>query len=92
MCIRDRGEGVGLAPEAEGGASRNNSEKSDRAVSVTLSWRGVWPGLMGPGDAVGPVSYTHLDVYKRQALAAAVAAYDWQHMAPLYDRALFEEL
>ena len=27
-----------------------------------------------------------------QALAAAVAAYDWQHMAPLYDRALFEEL
>ena len=24
-------------------------------------------------------------------LAAAVATYDWQHMAPLYDRRLFED-
>ena len=29
---------------------------------------GVWPAPYGVGGGLGTVSYTHLDVYKRQAM------------------------
>ena len=37
-------------------------------------------------NSIGPVSYTHLDVYKRQALTAAKVHHIWMQMSTERDR------
>ena len=73
MCIRDRTKGGGgavpLPPErvleVSGRASMGNMV--NRAVVTGRNGR-VLAAAQNTGDitACGPVSYTHLDVYKRQ--------------------------
>ena len=55
MCIRDRYKGTvsGFFPE-------------NAVVSVDCSHRGTAVGQVNPDSRIYPVSYTHLDVYKRQ--------------------------
>ena len=57
MCIRDRA--VCDARQAE----------------LLQYYLEAWQGLFAPGSLQGtvPVSYTHLDVYKRQAFTAPLA-------------------
>ena len=43
------------------------------AVGLTLCGGLLWKGIVGD-DALSPVSYTHLDVYKRQSLKCALYA------------------
>ncbi len=49
----------------------------------------------GRGDLLARLRRSLADPLAARAtardLAAAVAAYDWQHMAPMYDRRLFED-
>ena len=41
------------------------------AIGCSSGTDALWLALEGAG--IGPVSYTHLDVYKRQALACSIA-------------------
>ena len=72
MCIRDRfytpAEAVALAKET-------GSAKTDSTVEVAVKL-GVDPRKADQmvRGTVSPVSYTHLDVYKRQVLAKSKAA------------------
>ena len=55
MCIRDRDERADERRGFDGGAPARRSRDGDGKIAAP----------------VGPVSYTHLDVYKRQAGAVA---------------------
>ena len=60
MCIRDS-YGSAEAAEASGGATRTWVFKTDADGFAYYS-----DEYKASGDALYPVSYTHLDVYKRQ--------------------------
>ena len=60
MCIRDR---------SEGGQKGNSSSKAEMQEELEVHFIDVGQGdstLIQTGDHAMPVSYTHLDVYKRQ--------------------------
>ena len=61
MCIRDRG--IAVQPREPAG------QRHARAAGPGVLYPGPGRGEHGPQQecCVGPVSYTHLDVYKRQA-------------------------
>ena len=66
MCIRDRAD-------VTGGAGIGSGENADYTGTITISGGVVYAvggadslSIGGGGRGVGPVSYTHLDVYKRQ--------------------------
>ena len=45
---------------------------------VLSAWEGMLPPIpvLPPGAKLGPVSYTHLDVYKRQARCSEPSDYE----------------
>ena len=50
------------------------------AVLVSCRVKRSWPGMSAPKESrQRPVSYTHLDVYKRQALVSAIDDYIAHH-------------
>ena len=67
MCIRDRLRRLGIPETVEiagkTGTTQNNSDGWFMGITPNLA-TGVWVGWE---DRATPVSYTHLDVYKRQA-------------------------
>ena len=87
MCIRDRGNGrtrrtlvygvnahlpqVFRSTVQSGQFLPADDESSARAFVVLGSK--LRDELFGSENPLGPVSYTHLDVYKRQGLASAVS-------------------
>ena len=60
MCIRDRYKG---SPNAPGSFVRSRTAIFLAVLGITSN---------NAEDTQGPVSYTHLDVYKRQALPRIV--------------------
>ena len=71
MCIRDSDGTVGMATWRHEDAQRVGTLRDARQNGMAL----VEPGADGTpvaGRTVEPVSYTHLDVYKRQQ-----AVYSW---------------
>ena len=89
MCIRDRNGRVSylaiVNPAAGGGRSRKmlgSALERLRAGGVTVD--------VAETQGPGAVSYTHLDVYKRQVADEAVDALESRHRSgpePLFDRA-----
>ena len=65
MCIRDREE---TRPVAEPTPSRMDSMPVITDVEQLSLFGGEKPSLLGQLAATKAVSYTHLDVYKRQGL------------------------
>ena len=51
----------------EAGAEFTNLSASFGAGEPGMTFSSQWAHSDNDGDSVGPVSYTHLDVYKRQA-------------------------
>ena len=83
MCIRDRGPLVPGIPTADehdsgGGRERGTSQPDDPGAALLLGQLRPVVALLGPG--VGAVSYTHLDVYKRQILAISPG---WTENGPI---------
>ena len=79
MCIRDRvtkGLGAGANPQIGEEAAQESREEIIKAlegadmVFVTAGMGG------GTGTGAAPVSYTHLDVYKRQAVCLGFLVYN----------------
>ena len=77
MCIRDRSRAVHLtAPHIPGGEQLGHKtlavvdhagfEGEGVLLELVLRHSVLEQGLGGDADGVQPVSYTHLDVYKRQ--------------------------
>ena len=68
MCIRDRG---GTLLAGIGAASADEAETQPRIGGVHRLRRGHGV-IERDADVLIPVSYTHLDVYKRQSLGSAL--------------------
>ena len=66
MCIRDR---ENITKEDAGIYTVEVTAKNDKGTSMAVSTANVAvkEGTITPTPSVTPVSYTHLDVYKRQA-------------------------
>ena len=75
MCIRDRARGGAGFSAAAGGSGAETVPKLENPDSAGFG-RGIWHcGLRrGCGAPLDPVSYTHLDVYKRQIQKASEQA------------------
>ena len=64
MCIRDRG---GAAPQIhQDGDDERHQQQPERLLAPAAPAGGLYACILGHGLA--PVSYTHLDVYKRQVI------------------------
>ena len=87
MCIRDRGGTLGLEVDAIDASLAGieiaelggkvlgevvTAEQGERGgVLVSILAEGIQVVAIGPTCTHTPVSYTHLDVYKRQGMAGA---------------------
>ena len=70
MCIRDRPLAVMIAIPEPWANTKNLSQKKRDFYQYYATMMEPWDGpasiLFSDGDCMGAVSYTHLDVYKRQ--------------------------
>ena len=62
MCIRDRSATAAAAAAGVQGEKKNEQQTAYNPETGEINWDCPCLG----GMAYGPVSYTHLDVYKRQ--------------------------
>ena len=74
-----------LSPDSAVVAGVSGGADSMALLHVLQSWRKDWPELKVTAAHVNPVSYTHLDVYKRQGgvayLADAVGVRYFSHVS-----------
>ena len=69
MCIRDRGrDGIPITNNPPYGYIKDTEDNNRCDMSKPYEWAGVSVvRMLEKPEYMGAVSYTHLDVYKRQA-------------------------